>query len=206
MKVKDIISTINNELNNISLDDRKSNRFIFSKYLQYESLFIKRETDSRRIFNNTQLFTVDSCFKLKEIPAVECNIYIPNCKTVGRSLEELPNFHSSIYGNMLIVTTLDDSNRFEMTTSENYKNIMSREFPPKNGYYWIIDNHLIVPKDIEAVKIKYLKRNVLTEGIDVELTTPDWMIGEIIKYVIQDIRNTKSIPSDEDPNMNNNIK
>lgn len=208
MKIKELTSIISNELRSIGLDDRISNRFMYSKYLNYESLFIKRESDSRRIFNNTNLFHTINCVEMKEISSVECsNIYIPNVKTYSKSVLPIPQTHTSIYGDMLYVFNLDESVEFKSITPSNYVNIMNREFKSKIQYYWIDgDNYLIIPNTVEKVKLKLLIKGDVKSGINAELTTPSWMIGDILKYVIQDIRNSKSIPMDENPNMNNNLK
>lgn len=208
MKIREIVSTIENELNNISLDDRKSKRFIFSKVLYYSELFIKRESDSRRIFNSSNLFTFENCFEMKETSLMNCtDVYIPNVETVSKSKKPLPEFYSSIYGNLLTVMTLDGSRRYEMTTPDNYKNIVNREFLPKNGYYWIDNNYLVIPSYIEAVKLSYLKKvSLQNSSLDGDITIPEWLLADIVKNVVADIRNTKSIPSDENPDMNINNK
>jgi hypothetical protein len=108
---------------------------------------------------------------------------------------------------MLFVFNLDESVEFKSTTPSNYKNIINRQFPSKTQYYWIDgNNYLIIPNTIEKVKLKLLAKGDIKQGINAELLTPTWMIADIIKYVIQDVRNSKTIPMDENPNMNNNIK
>lgn len=214
MTIREVIALIRNELNTITLDDRISNRFIFNKVITYTEIILKRESDSRRLFNSTNLFSTIDCFQLKET-SIECsNIKLPKCKTFMRSVLALPDFYSSIYGNLLIVETIDGSNRFEQTTPENYKNISNREFKPKNGYYWINNNHLIIPdSEVETVSLRYIPK-ITTQslktfgcnGLDTEIGIPSWLLSDIIKYVIVDIRNTKSIVKDENPDLNSNSK
>lgn len=207
-KVREFISTIRNELNSITLDGRVSNRYLFSKVIQYADIIIKRESDSRRLFNSTNLFKVEDCFELKETSVVNCsNIALPKCRMVMKSILPLPTFYSSIYGNLLIVSSVDDSGRFEMTTPENYKNILNREFKPRTGYYWINNGYLVTPdSEIEVVKLRYIPKLELKNGLDTELGVPEWLLADILKYVVTDVRNSFSIIKDEDPNMNVNIK
>ena len=209
MTVRQIIALVRNEVNSITLDGRKSNRFIFSKILIYTDIILKRESDSRRLFNSTNIFTTLSCFNLKETSLSCTNIKLPKCKTFMRSSLPLPGFYSSIYGNLLIVETIDGSNRFEQTTPENYKNISNREFKPKTGYYWINNNHLIIPdSEVETVSLRYIAKIEITTctGLDQEIGIPSWLISDVVKYVVQDIRNTISIPQDENPDLNSNMK
>ena len=209
MTVREIIALVRNEMNSITLDDRISNRFIFSKIIIYTDIIIKRESDSRRLFNSTDIFTTLNCFDLKET-SLECsNIKLPKCKTFMKSISTIPGFYSSIYGNLLIVETIDGSNRFEQTTPENYRNISNREFKPKNGYYWINNNHLILPdSEIETVSLRYIPKINITSctGLEQQIGIPGWLMSDIIKYVIQDIRNSRSIVKDENPDLNSNIK
>jgi hypothetical protein len=145
---------------------------------------------------------------MKEVSAVECDcVYIPNVKTYSRSILPVPETHTSIYGNMLYVFNLDESVEFKSTTPSSYSNIQNRQFPSKKKYYWLDgNNHLIVPYEIEMVKLKLLAKGDSKQGINADLLTPSWMIADIIKYVVQDVRNSKTIPMDENPNMNNNLK
>lgn len=208
MTVREFISTIRNELNSITLDGRVSNRFIFSKVIQYAEIILKRDSDSRRLFNSTNLFKVDNCFKLKESNINDCcTIALPKCRTIMKSVTKLPSFYSSIYGNLLIITSIDDSQRFEQTTPENYKNILNREFKPKVSYYWIENGYLVLPNsDIEIVKLRYIPKLEIKNGLDFDLGIPEWLLSDILKYVVADIRNTLSIPKDENPDANINNK
>jgi len=209
MTVREIVALVRNELNSITLDDRISNRFIFNKIITYTDIILKRESDTRRLFNSTNLFTRIDCFDLKET-SVECsNIRLPKCKTFMRSVLPLPNFYSSIYGNLLIIETIDGSNRFEQTTPENYKNISNREFKPKNGYYWINNNYLILPdSEVETVSLRYIPKITVNSctGLEQEIGIPAWLLSDIIKYTVVDIRNTKNIVKDENPDLNSNSK
>ena len=204
MKVKELISTIRNELNSITLDDRKSNRFIFSKVINYANIIIKRESDSRRLFNSTEIYKEEN-IKLHEVDMFE-NIFIKSCKTVNKSIKTLPNFYSSIYGGLLNVYSLDNT-LFKSTTVENYKNISNREFKSKDKYYWITNDYLVIPDGtIKEVKIRYIPKLDFNLSLSDELYIPNWLIADIIKLVVQDLRGTLSIPKDENPDMNSNVK
>lgn len=210
MTKREIISLVRNELNTITLDDRISNRYIYSKIISYADIIIKRESDTRRLFNSTNIFLVDEFFKLKESKLINCTtVYIPNCTTVMKSVNKLPTFYSSIYGNLLIISTLDESNRFEQTTPENYKNISNREFKPKTGYYWISDGYLIIPNsEVEAVKLRWVDKKEVNQvtSLDEKIGMPEWLISDVIRMVVVDIRNMRSITKDENPDMNLNSK
>lgn len=210
MIIREIISLVRNELSTITLDDKISNRYIYSKIISYADIIIKRESDTRRLFNSTNIFTVDECFKLKEHKLANCTtVYIPNCTTVMRSVNKLPTFYSSIYGNLLLISTLDESNRFEQTTPENYKNISNREFKPRTGYYWINDGYLTIPNsEVEAVKLRWVDKKEVNQvkSLDEKIGIPEWLISDVIRMTVVDIRNMRSITKDENPDMNLNNK
>lgn len=210
MTKREIISLVRNELNTITLDDKISNRYIYSKLITYADIIIKRESDTRRLFNSTNIFSVDDCFKLKESKLINCTtVYIPNCTTVMKSVNKLPTFYSSIYGNLLIISTLDESNRFEQTTPENYKNIANREFKPRTGYYWINDGYLVIPNsEVEAVKLRWVDKKEVNQvtSLDEKIGIPEWLISDVVRMAVVDIRNMRAIVKDENPDMNLNSK
>lgn len=208
MTVKEIISLVKNELNSITLDDRLSGRYIFSKIIVYTDIIIKREADSRRLFNSTNLFKKVDCFELKESNISCSSISLP-CKSFMKSTIQIPDFYSSIYGNLLIVSSIDESNRFEQTTPENYKNILNREFKPRTGYYWINNGYLVIPDSLVSnVSLRYIPKVSINNctGLEQDLGIPSWLLSDIIRLTVTDIRNTKSITKDENPDLNSNIK
>lgn len=212
MLVREFISNVRNELNNVVLDTTLSDRYIFNKGIYYSDLLIKREADSRRIWQNTKYFKTIDCFKLEVATPEQCvNIRIPNCKVYSKSIEKMPPFYGSIYGDMIQVLSIDESEKFIQTTPENYKNILNREFQAKTNYYWFKNDYLIIPGYIKAVNIKGLFKTFTTDSCKgilwSELGMPDWVITDIMSLVVKDIANYNlRIVKDNDPNKNVNDK
>lgn len=223
MTLREIISTVRNSVKALTLDDRLSNRYVYSLLLHYTNFFIKRDSDARRIFKQTHLFKTVNCFELEERPLIECsNILIPNCKTVMRSKKKLPKVYNTIYGNLLDVFSVDGSVSFTEGSPNSYSSYKSREFKPKNkGFYFIENDYLIIPdSSINAVMLRGLfvsndevKRLNGDEGdgckskLDEEFIAPDYLIADIVKSVTVDIRNINgTVLTDNNPNRNNSEK
>ena len=210
MTIRQLISKIRNEMNSISLDDRISNRYIWSKIIDATNVLFRRGSDDRKMFSVTELYTIDDCFKLHSEKANNCtDIIIPECNVYMQSLNIIPLTFSTIYGNPFIVETLNGE-ILQRTTPTLYKKILKRRFKPLESYYWIHNNKLVIPSFIEVVKISFIKNLSLNLdlclGMDEEIKIPNWIEYDAVKLVITDLRNRKNIPADENPNNNNNDK
>ena len=53
---REIISTVRSMLKSVNIDDRLPSAFIYSKIMDIATLIIKRESETRRIFNSGELF------------------------------------------------------------------------------------------------------------------------------------------------------
>lgn len=212
MTIRELISTVRNSVISV-----KNNRYIYSLLVNYANTFIKRDNDQRRLFKQTHLFKTISCFELEEVSLIDaCNILIPNCKKVMRSKEKIPSFYSTIYGGLLEVYSIDGLKRYNNSDPSNYINYLNREFKSKSsGQFWITNDYLIIPDTIEVVMIrglfsseaeinKFNKKNVVSckSKLDELFIVPDYLIGDILKATIADIRNTAVLQENQVPVTN----
>src|SRR5687767_9665096 len=86
----------------LSADNVISDRAIQAELRSSAILFIKRETDKRKLWTSDSLFTPLPCVELKEVPIGECCDYTTH-ETIARSIYKLPkiaegNFQRLIQG------------------------------------------------------------------------------------------------------------
>lgn len=223
---RQIISDIVNDLRALDLDDRVSKRYILYKLRSYASLFIKRDGDTRNLFNISEIWTEVPCVELCEVPLVECcNIDIPDCKTVMRSRKKLPEILQVRYRELLQVFNPLYSRGFIPTTPQQYRNIISREFVDKRlKYFWIANGYLVVPDALvtdvtirgvflnsaEAIQLNSCipeSEQECVSILDQPFTCPDYLVPVVKSETLKDLFNFyKRVTVDEAPNLNTNEK
>ena len=150
---RQIISDIISDLRAADLDDKVSKRFILNKLRAYAATFIKRDAETRRLLTLTDLWTDVDCVPLCEEPLVNCcNEDIPDCTTVMRSINKIPNTYETFYGELLEVHNPTFAKEFHQTTPKAYKNIKLREFRDKRiKYFWLSNGYLIIPDSMAQI-------------------------------------------------------
>lgn len=222
---RQIISDIITDLRAANLDDKVSKRFILNKLRSYASTLIRQDARNRIIMNLTDLWTDVSCVEMCEAPLVDCcNEDIPDCTTVMRSRKKIPDTYETSYGEMLEVHNPTYAKEFRQTTPKAYKDIKLREFQDKRiKYYWLSNGYLIIPdSSIQIVSIRGVFENPAdakklnscsteTEKcpsiLDQPFVCPDYLISIVKQETLKDLFGFfKRVTTDENPNLNNNIK
>jgi hypothetical protein len=102
----------------------------------------------------------------------------------------------------------------------SYINIAKREYKGNQLYYWIENDYLYMPHNIDVVLLsglfidtsevtKWNDENVKAchNFLDSQSSFPDWLRMDIIRVVIQEIGGTRMrITADEKPDENSNIR
>lgn len=211
MLVREFISTIRNALTSTTLDNYIPGEYIYNVGLSISKLLIKRETDSRKIFKNTSIFTmIEDCIEMEESDSFSCtNVRIPKCKKYMRSKKPIPEVLLSGYGSLLFVYNLTRDKDYKEINPVNYKNLINQEYKPKDtGYFWIENNHLVIPdSEVEAVQIQGLFVG-LTDSCGKVLDTPfpiiPYLEDAVIDLTLRKLSISKQIPKDENSNLNQN--
>lgn len=216
MSIREFIGVIKGNLNNSSPDISLSGEHIYWIGINIAKLFIKRETDSRKLFKNSSLFKTINCFELKEVNAAQCGINIP-CNTIMKSVKKLPELYLSNFGSLIQVFNLTNDVDYKEVSITKYKNLKNQKFKPLNTkYFWIEDGYLYIPdSNVKMVKINGIfsdieafneLNSVNTCGsiLDTELQIPDYMLTSIIEATTKQVSYALSIPKDEDTNLNSN--
>ena len=216
--IRQVISQVRNKLNALKLDDRISNKLIHQTLLNYAEILIKRDSDSRKIFKNSNMIVLPENVILEEIDHTNnsLGIVVPKCKLLKKSINKLPSFFVSAYQNpLLFVSSVDESTQFDPTTQWYYSQALNREFRGKKQYYWVEDGYLVIPnEDIEEVKVKgyfsdYFvpsEDNSCRTKLDHVWSVPDYLDADIVRLVVEDLLSLKKIPKDENSDLNSNLK
>lgn len=221
----EIISEVRNDVRAVIGDAWIPSKYIHVKLKSVASLFIKREADDRRLYKYPNLWTPVDCLKMKESDLINCcNIDIPSCKTVMKSIKKLPEIFSTRFGYLLTVSSPDYDKIYNQTTPTGYKRILSREFNDKSQrYFWFEGGHIVIPNSIvEIIRVNMLTPDKLLASqldcnysgsircnnvLEQEFVAPDYMISDIKKEVVKQIISSyKSVQPDEFTNLNENQK
>jgi hypothetical protein len=222
---RQIISDITTDLRAYNLDDKISKRFILNKLRAYAKTFIKRDAETRRLMSLTDLWVDVSCVEMCEAPLVDCcNEDIPDCTMVMRSKHKIPETYETFYGELLEVHNPTYAKEFRQTTPKAYKNLVLREFRDKRiKYYWLSNGYLIIPDSmVQTVSLRGVFENpaaarklnsCLTDDdkcfslLDQPFVCPDYLESVIKQETLKDLFGFyKRVTTDENPNMNNNIR
>lgn len=224
MTVREFISEVRNSVRGVVIDTWIPNKYIHMKGKGIAALFIKREADDKRLFKYTELWTTVNCLKMEEQDLIQCcDINIPSCKKVMKSVEKLPEIYSTRFGYLLNVSSVDYDRDYIQTTPQQYKYTKSREFQDKSKrYFWIENGHLIIPDAmVERVRLRGMFTNKAealaldcdSTGencpglLDQEFVAPEHLLQDIKSATIAEIiKSYKSVPNDELPNMNETEK
>lgn len=200
MIVRDLIADIRQSLKKLTLDDRIPNQFIYSKLIKCAGFLIKRESTSRKIYKETNLF--------RPIP-----IELEDYNGVKRSLDKLPDFFTTNDGVLLMVGSNDYSNDFTFSNPQKFERSRTREFSnPNKRFFWIENGHLIIPDPyLEDVIVKGLffnyKEFPCQSLLDTEFPCPFYLKEDLITMVVQTLlASREKLVQDEDPNLDTNKK
>jgi hypothetical protein len=208
--IREVCSDIINDLKSYNLDDRVSYRYIKNKLFDKVSVFIKQDADSKRLLKLSDLWQPIGCIDLEDVAYSECGDI--GCKTLKRSVQKLPDSYQTGYGNLIKFMTIDYSKEYNVTFPFLYKDITNRPFPSKTKYYWLMNGYLYIPdSDVESVLgFGMLKESIegeCSKPMDNKFIFPDYILSVAKQETLKELLGSfKQITSDENPNLNNNIK
>lgn len=222
---RQVISDIIEDLRAKNLDDKVSKRYIHNKLRDYAALFIKRDSDIRRLLNLSDIWTEVQCVELCEAPLSDCcNEDIPQCNLVMKSVKKLPEVYETIYKELIQVFNPLFAKEFKQITPQEYKDIVNREFKDKRiKYFWISNGYLVIPDSLVSVvtlrgvfanpaEAKRMSSSYNDEDkcvgiLDQPFVCPDYLIPVVKDETLNNLfKFYKRNVLDETPNLNTNIK
>ena len=142
----------------LSTDNLITDRVIASEIRNNTLLLVKRETNLRKLWATSTLFTTIPCLELVEVPISECCDYVDDC-TVARSKFKIPkiaegNYQYLIQGVYSINAMSGSGKKIKEITINRYINLLKLPIIKKEEYYWIMNGYLYVSNPLlQAVRI-----------------------------------------------------
>lgn len=212
-KIGDTTSRVRNVLKAVKEDPFLTDRFLYSLIMKYAKLLLRRQENEGKIMTHHGLFKELPCVELIDVDRVAaCCTGIRTGCTFKRTKDKLPEFLEGSTGPIIRqVTTIDQSQRLEMTYPSAYANMTKSTYFKynKSKYFWLIDNYMFIPDiEWEAIRIEAM----FDENIDSLLCTndptdckpeqdrtldiPDYLFAEIEQMVLQELMPSLQIPAD----------
>lgn len=141
-----IISDIRATHKLLSNDGLLTDRVLWSEAFNAAKTLIKRETNLRKLWATSTLFTTLPCLEMEEVPISSCCSYEDPC-TVSKSKFKLPqigegNYQYTIQGVWSINAMGGRGKKLKEITINRYINLLKLPIIKKQEYFWIVDNYL----------------------------------------------------------------
>lgn len=221
--VNDVISDVRNDLNAVNLDDYIPARYIHNKLLDNAKLFIKRDSDERKLQLYPSIWVTIDSFEMEESSLIGCSdISIPNCTRVMKSRLKLPDIYTTRYGYLMNISSIDFNTQFTQVTPREYALNKSRRYQnPKIKYFWIYNGYLIIPDSLvqtvtlraiftnkaHGLRIDSCSKDSCIRMLSQEFTAPPHLLKDIKAATVQELAGIKKrIVPDEFPNLDSNEK
>ncbi len=200
----------------LSSDNLITDRVIASEIKINSLLLIKRETNLRKLWATSTLFTTIPCLEMVEVPISECCDYVDEC-TIARSKYKLPkisegNYQYLIQGVYSINAMSGLGKRLKEITINRYINLLKLPVIKKEEYYWIINGYLYVNNPLlQAIRIsaffeedvpndlmypecdcggKAPLEDICRNPLDDEFTLPGYLEKQVLDLVSQKLLST----------------
>lgn len=148
MTNRQFVSEVIQDLRKLGADGAVSKEYILHKGRRIASIYIKGESDNRRLFRMMELFTFIDRLPLETASINSCVDFPIDCDKFARSIIPLPELYSTTYGVILRVFTIDGKKEFTFITPHEYQYTLHRRFNnPAKGYFWLQENYLVIPNE-----------------------------------------------------------
>lgn len=177
--LRKLVSDVRSTHKLLSSDNLITDRVIASEIKNNSLLLIKRETNLRKLWATSTLFTTIPCLEMVEVPISECCDYVDPC-SVARSKFKLPrisegNYQYLIQGVYSINAMGGSGKKLKEITINRYVNLLKLPIIKKEAYYWIINDYLYVSDPLlQAIRIAAL----FEEDVPNELLYPEKGCGD----------------------------
>lgn len=146
--LRKLVSDIRGMHKMLSTDELITDRVIASEIKNNTMLLVKRETNLRKLWATSTLFTTIPCLEMVEVPISECCEYVDPC-TVARSKYKLPrisegNYQYLIQGVYSINAMGGTGTKLKEITINRYVNLLKLPIIKNESYYWILNDYLYV--------------------------------------------------------------
>lgn len=220
--VRQMVSRVRSLDKMLNSDNTVTDRVIASELKSKSTFYIRRETDKRKLWNTSTIFTNIPCIEMIQVPTSDCCDYVSD-QLIARSKFRLPKIGDGIYGLLIHgVFSVDNSRRLKEITISRYINLLKLGLPTQDIYYWIYDRYLYISSPRvevssiwayfeEDVPVELLyptcpcpsqdKPNPCTNPLDLEFKCPGYLEDVVVKDVLQILLATYyRVPNDHTSN------
>lgn len=166
-KNRDMVSRVRSThklLGDASITDRA----IYAELSSMSRTLIKQQTDKRKLWATSTIFTTIPCLEMVEVPLAECCDYVSDM-TIARSKHRLPKIGEGNYGLLIQgVFSVDGGKKLNESTSARFANTMKLGLKNVPTYYWVQDGFIYVSSsDVKLIKvIAYFEEDVPEDVIN----------------------------------------
>ena len=177
--LRKLVSDVRSMHKLLSTDSLITDRAIASEIRNNSLLLIKQETNLRKLWATSTLFTTIPCLEMIEVPISECCGYVDPC-TVARSKFKLPrisegNYQYLIQGVWSINAMGGTGKKLKEITINRYINLLKLPIIKNESYYWIVNDYLYISDPLlKAIRIAAL----FEEDVPNEVMYPDAGCGD----------------------------
>lgn len=150
----------------LSTDAIITDRVIASEIKNNTLLLVKRETNLRKLWATSTIFTTIPCLEMVEVPISECCDYADPCN-VARSKFKLPriaegNYQYLIQGVYSINAMSGMGKKLKEITINRYVNLLKLPVIKNEEYYWIQNGYIYVNNPLlQAIRVSaYFEQDV----------------------------------------------
>lgn len=139
-----------------------TDRAILAELNSMARTLIKQQTDKRKLWNTSTIFTTIPCLEMVEVPLAECCDYVSDI-TISRSKNRLPKMGEGNYGLLIQgVFSVDGGRKLNESTATRYANTLKLRLNRSSIYYWVQDGFIYVSSpNITLIKvIAYFEEDV----------------------------------------------
>ena len=224
MNNSELVSRISNQLRLITKDDYINDRFVLSVAQSIATKFITQKIQRRSIDRDMSLYKEIKCIEFEPENVFKCDyVEFRSCNKLSKSvknLEEMGLIYTRYGSSIKELYSIDrESTIFTESTLYQMRSDSQREGSENaQDKFYILGGHIYVTRDIKALSGLILALDLYEldsmcgcsddceSAWDKEFVCPDSMLEDVISYSIQNIIQTKQIPEDEKPDLNNNSK
>lgn len=148
--VRDMISRVRTTNKLLSSDNIISDRAVAAELKSKAITLIRRETNLRRLWSTSTIFTEIPCLEMVQVPLSECcEFHSP--RTVAKSKYPLPQISEGIYGYLIQwIMNVEKRVKIDEVSLNRYVNWLKINPESRKIVYWIDRKHLYI-SDPEAL-------------------------------------------------------
>lgn len=209
--VREVVSRVRSMDKLISSDNSITDRAIMRELKSKAIFYIKRDTDRRRLWSSSTIFTNIPCLEMEPVSIAECCDYRSDVM-VSRSKQIVPSISEGIFGLLIHgVFSPDLSRKIKEVNIPRYINLLKLGLHTTDVYYWFYDRRIYVSSP--EVKLLNLwayfeedvpdevmypdcecsgkgKKNPCQNPLDLEFKCPGYLIDVVVKDTLDTLLKT----------------